>query len=82
MVMTYSENGRDLFQANVDSLFYGKFCGLWTKEYLFGKHESSHCLKCEKRLWIPNDEVVGCLKSQKTDWILLSLAIWIITDRM
>ena len=25
-------NGRELFQANLDSLFYGKFRGLWTKE--------------------------------------------------
>ena len=30
--MTCLENGRDLFQANLDSLFYGKFGGLWTKE--------------------------------------------------
>ena len=83
LVMTCLENGRDLFQANVDSLFYGKFCGLWTKEYLFGKHESILCLKCEKRLGIPDDDVVACLKSQNTDWIPLSLAIWnIMADRM
>ena len=25
-------NGRDLFQANLDSLFYGKFRGLCTQE--------------------------------------------------
>ena len=31
--MTFLENGRDLFQANLDSLFYDKFHGLWTKEY-------------------------------------------------
>ena len=30
-----SENGRDLFQANLDSLLYGKFRGLWTKEYFW-----------------------------------------------
>ena len=31
--MTCPENGRDLFQANLDSPFYSKFGGLWTKEY-------------------------------------------------
>ena len=31
----------------------------------FGKHETSLCIKSEKRLWIPNDDVVACLKSQK-----------------
>ena len=30
--MDDTENGRDLFQANLNSLLYGKFCGLWTKE--------------------------------------------------
>ena len=32
LVMTCSENGRDLFQANLNSLLFGKFRGLWTKE--------------------------------------------------
>ena len=41
------------------------------------------CTKCETGLWIPNDDVVACLKSQKIDWIPLCLAIWnIITDRL
>ena len=31
--MTCSENGRDLFQANLDPLFYDNFRGLRTKEY-------------------------------------------------
>ena len=31
--MSCSDNGRDLFQANLDSLLVGKFRGLWTKEY-------------------------------------------------
>ena len=31
-MMTFSENGRNIFQANLDSLFDGKFRGLWTKE--------------------------------------------------
>ena len=33
LVITCSENGRDLFQANLNSLFYGKFRSLGTKEY-------------------------------------------------
>ena len=32
LVMTCSENGRDLFQANLNLLLFGKFRGLWTKE--------------------------------------------------
>ena len=69
LVMTLSENGRDLFQANFDSLLYDKFRGLWTKEWFFGKHEIRLYKKCEKRLchWIPNDNVLACLKSQKND---------------
>ena len=35
LVTTCSENGRCLFQANSDSQFYGKFRGLWTKEYFW-----------------------------------------------
>ena len=81
--MTYSEKGRDLFQTNLDSLFYGKLRGLRAKEYFFGKHETRLCIKWEKRLWLPNDDVVACLKSQKIDRIPLCLATWnIITDRM
>ena len=30
LVTTFSENGRDLFQTNLDSVFIGKFRGLWT----------------------------------------------------
>ena len=30
--MTISENGHDLFQANLNSLLFGKFRGLLTKE--------------------------------------------------
>ena len=74
--MTCSENGRDLFQANLDSLLYGKLRGLWTKEKYFGKHETSLCMKREKRLWIPSDDVGACQKSQKIYWIPLCLAIW------
>ena len=52
-------------------------------ETFLGKHESIICIKCEKRLRIPNDDVVACLKSQIIDWIPLCLAIWnIIADRM
>ena len=32
LVMPCSENGRELFQANLNSLLFGKFRGLWTKE--------------------------------------------------
>ena len=32
LVMTCSENGRDLFQANLNSLLFDKFRGLWTRE--------------------------------------------------
>ena len=32
LVMTCSENGPDLFQANLNSLLFGKYRGLWTKE--------------------------------------------------
>ena len=35
LVMTCSENGRDLFQANLDSLFNTKFLGLSTKEHFW-----------------------------------------------
>ena len=49
------------FRFNV----YGKFRGLWTKKKFFGKHETSLCIKSEKRLWIPNDDMIACLKSQK-----------------
>ena len=31
-VITCSENGRNLFKANLNSLLFGKFRGLWTKE--------------------------------------------------
>ena len=66
--MTFSENGPDLFQANLDSLFYGKFRGLWTREYFFDKHETSLCIKCEKRLWIPNDDMV-VMSEIKENWL-------------
>ena len=47
------------------------------------KHETGLCIKCKKRLWIPNNDVVACLKLQKLDWIPLHLAIFnIITYRM
>ena len=49
-------NGRDLNQANLDQLFYGRYRGLWTKEQFFGKHETSFCIKSKKRLLIPNDD--------------------------
>ena len=39
-------------------------------------HETGLCIKCEKRLWITNDDVVTCVKSQNIDWIPLRLAIW------
>ena len=31
-MMACSENGRDLFQMSLNSLLFGKFRGLWTKE--------------------------------------------------
>ena len=33
--MTCSENGRDLFRANLYALCYGKLRGTWTKEHFF-----------------------------------------------
>ena len=60
--MTCSENDRDLFQANLNSLLFDKFRGLWTKESFYDKHETGLCIKCEKRLWITNDDVVAYVK--------------------
>ena len=83
LVMTCSENGRDLFQANLNSPLFGKFRGLWTKEQFYDKHETDLSIKCEKRLWMTNDDGVACVKSQKIDGIPLRLAIWnIIIYRM
>ena len=77
------ENDRDLFKAILNSLLFGKFRGWWTKEEFYGKHETGLCIKCEKRLWIPDDDVVACLKSQNIGCIPLRLAIWnIVTYRM
>ena len=82
-MITCSENGRNLSKAKLNSLSFGKFRGLWTKEWFYGKHETGLCVKCEKRLWIPNNDVVAYLKPQKLARILQRLAIFnIIPYRM
>ena len=45
--MACSWNGGDLFQANLNSLLFGKFSGLWTKEHFYDKHDTSLCIKCD-----------------------------------
>ena len=62
-VITCPENGRDISKVNLNSLLFVKFLCLWTNEYFYGKHESCLCIKCEKRLWITNEDVVTCLES-------------------
>ena len=78
--MTCSENGLGFISSEFKFIL---ICQLSRFMNFHDKHETGLCIKCEKRLWITNDDVVACVKSQKIEWMPLRLAIWnIIKYRM